>query len=453
MIQGMEKVFTYSKFALFFSLGLGGSAWGIGSASVESTGFLRNSSNRASSATTLFVGPEWQGEGRYLGGKVSVQAVALVENKSAVTFYGKDFALQSSSKVSENNRVSLGRRHLDWSMSDGAWRSGIWNPRFLHDALAPRTAGLDGLFAEVQPLEWLKIQAMGSYLSLPEMGYPTETKNGKLVTANPWNVPPPESLVIQGKEVSIRYLVEYPSTASMILKPSAALAVRAGKKTGLWGSATYGFLPIHQPDLTVEASLRPRETALDAVIRPRILSHHLAQLEAGWVDEDWVGWSSVTREMPIGFPSVKGRFDRPVGPSWIFGFGNELKLTPKIAINQAFIYVRESLPTQSTTNPLANVSLPLPSRFPLERAIRAGMSWSNLERWAGDAALAHDLLYSSTHISTGVAFKSGWLKNELAEGGITFTAGVDGIFSQSAKGWIGNQKGNDRMRGGVSYAF
>ena len=96
MIQGMEKVLTYSKFARCFSLGLGGSAWGIGSASVESTGFLRNSSNRASSATTLFVGPEWQGEGRYLGGKVSVQAVALVENKSAVTFYGKDFALQSS---------------------------------------------------------------------------------------------------------------------------------------------------------------------------------------------------------------------------------------------------------------------------------------------------------------------------------------------------------------------
>ena len=94
----------------------------------------------------------------------------------------------------------------------------------------------------------------------------------------------------------------------------------------------------------------------------------------------------------------------------------------------------------------------LQSRFPFERALGFGA------RWDGSTALTYDIQWTfdaaetSNLVSLDLTYTSA-ARRLRGEAGWEIGLGADVLTTSTARGWIGQQEGNDRVRGRLTYAF
>lgn len=443
--RDLGSAFVIAGWAALAALLLACSAFADGMISLESTGFLRRSPDRANSSTTLIMGPELESKGKWLEAEVDVKGVTFLSDRSSFTVESGNTFLSTSSRWSSLHQLTLGRRKFDWSQVDRTWSYGLWSNRFLWNPLRPEEVGLTGLFYKYESKSW-RFLAYGSPISIPERGFPVrQDSGGRLVSPSADWVPPYEQMQMMNQRFDIRYSLEVPPVTDLIAKPGGAMQLRYGEKTGAWASAGYALMPMHQLNLAAEVALVPKDDGwVEARIHPEALYHHLGTFETGFQSEDWGVWGSVTREQPLTHSYPANWVVDPIGPAWIGVLGAQYSWSRRWISHVSFIRVAEEKPALAPDQ----LTIDFPSRFPFTKAVQVGLRGGVISRLVADAQWKYDIDQLSHLISTDLEYRfshatQGWL----------IGVGADAFITSTGRGFIGQYEGNDRIRARISYAF
>ncbi len=419
----------------------------------ESNGFLRRSEDRADSSSTIAVGPRIDNQGKYVEGKLDLDAIIQVSDTKQLTIDHSAFTLEASNayiatskKLMNRHQVTVGRRDYDWSKFDKEWELGAVSPRFIWDPTRPQSVGMTGIFHSYESKHW-RVLSHASPLSIPERGYPVRNENGNLSSSNAFYVPTFENAVIAKQNFAIKYNVEYPPMNELLMNAGGITSVRwsseeSGK--GFWVQSLYGFTPIYQPNIAVLPQLVPQKGVIDVRISPAVQRHHLLSFETGVNRNNFSLWSSVTNEIPT---------ERTLQPDWsapnteaamIYSAGGSVRVG-RWSLKSSYLLVDEKTPE---TIEEKDFTIELPSRFSFRRAVRADLEFQSNGRMNYALGLVNDLAFDSQLISFDMTYTL--IKHETA---LTLNLGSDFFASSTSKGYIGQYMGNDRFRGGVSYAF
>lgn len=141
----------------------------------------------------------------------------------------------------KNNIISVGRKKQKLSQVDEEWNLGLVNPLFNHDYLNPEQMGAFGLQHTFKKNNFY-IQSFVSYVHLPSQQPKFDVEDEKITSINPWFSLPPEQVSEQGGVTPVRYEVEKPEAADVILQGSVNL--KLGYKTKKnWLSLAYANKP------------------------------------------------------------------------------------------------------------------------------------------------------------------------------------------------------------------
>lgn len=422
--------------------------------SVESNGFLRRSEDRSDSSSTISIGPDVASQGKILEGKLDLQAIVQVTDTANMTVDRNAFTVEAanayfstSKKLAPHHQVTLGRRVYDWSRFDDDWQFGTYSPRFIWDPTRPQTIGLTGLFYTYESKHWRAI-AYASPINIPERGYPMRNEDGSLTSTNPFGLVYPTSAVIAKKNIPIKYTIDYPPMNELVANPGAVISTRYSTEErgkGIWAQGMYGYLPVHQANLAIEPAYVLQKDVIEVHVHPEIQKHHMLTFETGLQKSKYAIWSSVTEEIPTSRTIPPGWVGMSSEPATILSAGGNVQLGRRLSLNAAYIYVSER------TSPAVesqDFSIDLGSRFPYHRAAKAGLDFFGSERMTYTLGFVADLAKESQFASIDMTYRIVRKDNAL-----TLNLGSDFFASATRKGYIGQYQGNDRFRGGVSYAF
>ncbi len=420
-------------------------SFAAGTLAYEGWGFLKTADDRGTSAQTFVGGPDIETHGRWVDTKLDLKAYVFVADQTAFTAEAKNLYIASSTKLSELHQTSLGRRAYDWSQMDETWKMGVWSPRFLWDPLKTETVGMTGAFYQYRSQNWRAI-AFASPVSVPERGFPTTDGDGAITSASPYFVNLPQKLRTGNTVLPIRYKIDMPSMGDILIRPEAAISTRYQPKQGAWGGLQYGYLPIHQVDMAVDAGVRPTARLVEVDIYPRFPMHHLLTAETGYRADFFQIWGSLSGERPEA-PSNKANYIyNPMGPSLITSWGGSLSWQQGLTLHTSYLMVTEDKPASTSTS---STSIDLPSRYAYTKAWNFGGSWQANSYLTYEANWTYDVEKVSSLFSTDITFR----KPLAAMSSWAVGVGADLINTSSGEGWIGRFEGNDRIRGKITYAF
>jgi hypothetical protein len=411
----------------------------VGFVRLDSSSFLLKAQDRGNSTSALVVGPRLESDGKVLSTKLEAQGITFLSDRSSFTVEASNAYIATSWNLMPHHQFTLGRRVYDWSVADDAWKMGLWSPRFLWDPLRPETVGLVGAFYQYQSRSW-RLLAAASPMSIPERGFPVRQENGRLTSASADWVEPYRYINAMNQLMPIQYKIKYPAIRELVMNPGATASIRYGAERGVWAQSVYGLLPIHQPDLTVNAVILPQDSALAATIYPRVLFHHLLTGEAGYRGDGWSLWASYSRESPLHKDAPSDRMVQPVGPATIIAGGGDFTVS-RFSARAQILWIDEKRPPLKE----GDMDLGLPSRFPYRRAVKVGGRWDVSHKFVYDMSHTRDVAESSGLTSIDMTYLPGkrW----------SLGVGADFFASDTGRGLIGQYEGNDRVRGRISYEF
>ena len=170
----------------------------------------------------------------------------------------------------------IGRKQGEWDWADLFWNRGLWQPTYADDALRPQWAGLTGLFRDFN-YEGGQLRLFGSVIFIPDSNAAFKNKNGKLISDNPWFIPPPTGKIASTNIVPSYHIVE-PDLKNFLL-PS--IGGRISYK-GIY--AAYAYKPMNKIKVKTPFSLPLNKEPIgnyetgflvDTTLYPVILQHHL----------------------------------------------------------------------------------------------------------------------------------------------------------------------------------
>jgi len=424
-------------------------AFAIGQLSLESNGFLRRSIDRPDSTQTISIGPKLTGEGKYVESNLDVRGIVQMSARSSFTVEGPNAYIATSDQVSKHYKTTLGRKSFSWSQMDDYWDFGTYSPRFVWDPTRPQKIGMTGVFQQFKN-QHMQVTAFGSPLSVPERGFPTREENGLIKSDSPFNIPLYEYVELQGRVYPIRYDIRYPDMSKLLLNPNAALSVRYENSPdrGYWAQASVGYLPIHQVTLNVETdgAFDAQAQQVNLLVYPKVIMHKMATIETGVKAKRFALWGSLTREMPDENITEPTYLSPLIQNSVIASIGGSVKITQMITFQSSFLHIAEdAAPPKAEAN---DVTVDLQSRFPFHRAIRSHLDIATGTRMSYRLGWIRDLQNSSDQLMSDVIYQLNKKSRNL-----TLNVGADFFITETGKGYIGQYKGNDRVRGAIAYAF
>ncbi len=421
---------------------------------IESNGFMRRSTERADSSSTISAGPDLKSDGKTIETKLDLQAIVQITDtknlkvdRSAFTLEAANGYVATSKKLMPHHQVTLGRRVYDWAKFDDSWQFGTYSPRFIWDPIRPQTIGLTGLFYTYQSRNW-RMMAYGSPINIPERGYPLRNENGQLLSSSAFNVPYPTTAVIAKQNIPMVYNVDMPPINELVLNPGAVTSVRYNRNEngkGFWAQGLYGNLPVHQVNLAINAKYSAQGGVIDVRIHPAIQRHQLFTLESGFQYDNFSFWASATEEVPMVRNVPTDWIATRSEPATLLSTGGEINLGRRWKVNGSYLHVNEALTPVTDNN---NFTVDLGGRFQYHRAAKGNLFFQGSERMTYILGLLADIEKESQLASFDINYVI--LKRDTA---LTLNLGSDFFASATGKGYIGQYQGNDRFRGGVSYAF
>ena len=181
----------------------------------------------------------------------------------------------------EDGQWVIGRYRVEWDWADHFWNRGLWEPFYREDALRARQGGLSGIFRQFD-YDNVHLTLFGSPIFIPESGPHFIEKNGRLVSNNPWFVPPPNRKIGFTNIVPSYRLPSFTWQDAMQL----SLGGRVEYKKFYIG---YMYKPINAVNVKSVINLdlsKPLKGSYQEgystaiVLEPVLLKHHLAVL--GW---------------------------------------------------------------------------------------------------------------------------------------------------------------------------
>lgn len=418
----------------------------FGSVNIESSGFLKKSTERSTSINSIQFGPHLEDLNSPLKYKLDLFGIVQTSDHSSLTFEAPEAYL--SKELGYGHELSLGRKIENWSIEDTYWNSGFINSRFTWDPTRPKRVGLFGLFYGYKN-ENLELHAMASSLNVPERGFPVKVEDGKLVTSDPFAQQNYEGAVLSNSIVPIKYTINTPPLKELILKQSFLLNARVSEHSdsGFFSGVMLGYLPINQVNLSVYLPQYVlQKNIVDVQVYPKILSHQIYSVDAGYKGSSFTFWGNAAYEVPdqwetestdITTPRIENATITSVGFDYFFKLNAKFK--------SSFLLVKED-PKEKIVK--QDVTIDLPSRFQFHKAIKSGIELYGSQNFRYELGWIRDLEEDSDIMSGDIYFQL--LQKSSA---LTMNLGGDLFASTSGNGSIGKYKGNDRIRGGLAYAF
>lgn len=373
-------------------------------------------------------------------------------------------------QILTNTRVDIGRKREYWAEFDNDWYLGLWEPRANWDPLRPFDQGLAGLFihSEVENFELLFLV---SPLFVPTVGPEIAEKNGSLISQSRWYRTPVSSGLVLDRETQLYYSLELPEIAQLAQQLTLATRLSYGLgKDGFWYSAAIARKPVNHLTIKYDYNLAVTSSFSQAEVRvsPNVSFHDLSTLEFGWQsDQDRVVVSlfadSVTSPTPInqlnnqGNPLTDWLQQSPSNAS-----GGSIKLQTRrnipgflmpVDLSLSYLDVQVDPSVDRDSNNQVRGSL-FPDRFNWSRAIQAQLQTETLlfrkplvtkVRWMRELRQRGTLLSIQNSLS---------LNKKLA---LQLNADVLGVDDSSTEnsdpGFFNQFRTNDRIYGGLSYAF
>ncbi len=186
----------------------------------------------------------------------------------------------------------IGTKLMPWSKLDADWGLGMWQPMKRWDFLHPEQEGLTGVFLSWQG-QYGSLVLFGSGIFQPEQGAFFKIKNRHLTSSSPWFSEPADYANITGggPNSEILYTLNLPDTFDIILRSSAGGMLTIGQlEEGGWAKVGYIYKPRNRLHLPFTGVVLANPTAdVDIQIYPRVEYHHLGSFDVGYTargDED-----------------------------------------------------------------------------------------------------------------------------------------------------------------------
>jgi hypothetical protein len=420
-------------------------------AGLETSSFLHTLNGRSESSSTLTLGAVGRYDGRRIDAVLDAQTKVFMSDVSSLTLEAKEAYVATDSLLPAGHQAAFGRRIYDWSVADQTWGLGLWSPRFKWDPLHPETIGRTGLWYSYTAKRW-RAFVHASVLSVPEKGMPIFERDGRLVSASPYWVAPPEYVLQDGNLLPIRYQIQYPNVTRILFQPGLAASVRVGDPAdGPWGAATVGVLPVKEPRIAVEPRIKfEDQVVMRTTIHPTFPYQKMATLEGGYGSAAASAWFSLTRDIPFADEIPEGSFAAPIGPAWIASLGGTARVHPRVSVSAAFLRAEEKVGTFESAEFVPTRI----SRFGYVAALKGGFTWNTNERLTNGLVVTYDVKERCPLVSWDTSYLlPGIGVGGKVFGGLRVGMGADLILGPSQEGYIGQYFGRDRVRWTLAYGF
>ncbi|NDG85314.1 MAG: hypothetical protein EBX52_09815, partial [Proteobacteria bacterium] len=421
---------------------LGGDTRFSGSVGLDSSSFFYKSDSRGTSSTTVQATVLMKRDSTIFHSAGDLSLYSFVTNTPAIGVESREFYTQTRAGLLGDVTISVGRKIEPWSKLDGTWRMmSLWSPRWTWDELHPQVVGMTGVYASYSTPNF-KATLFGSPIAIPERGTPVSEQNGNIVSSNPFWKPLPSKIKVLGADAPVNYSLIMPPMQDILFRPNFAARVRMDLDSGFFFSANSGVLPVHMVQMAAEPFLSTSgsESKLNVNIRPQFPMRNINTVETGFEDPDhtWNVWASGSYEQPFHFENQDTWLNPIITPSTILSAGTSVALGRDVRVEASILSVKEGPFTVS--NKLPNVTVQLPSRFPLKRGFQLGGKWQISELTGSGLSLIQDVLQNNRFISLEV-------DHAIRASALSIGGGMDVILAKTTQGWVGNYYGDDRVRG------
>ena len=386
-----------------------------------------------------------------------------VENYSAAYLPELWFSLNQKSSDVLPQEVVLGRKRMPWSVLDADWGLGIFQPLLRVDYLHPEQQGLTGLFVTWKGAD-ASLTLFGSGLFIPEQTPTYQIENQKLISSSPWfSEPANRAILTEGQPSEILYTLHL-DTNKVIFQTSLGVLFTIGQLDhGGWVKGAYAYKPNNRVPVPFTHHVEPT-TEVIVDIYPRAEFHHVATFDVGYSTGNGTDTKSdfsiaTLLEVPEN-PETESSMNRQkldlqtmVSPS--FGMHMKQAIFPELWFKTSYLYRADGraygegplVDAGASPESLFGYRLDFTNAFLLSvGAELLGSSTQRLEtsfRWIEEFDQSGSLLmievryYPVQNLALFVA-------------GDFLGARVD---DSDETGLITKYRGNDRVIGGISYAF
>ena len=374
-----------------------------------------------------------------------------------------------------NGEWVFGRKQINWNWADSFWKRGLWQPVYADDSLRPRYAGLTGVFRNIN-YEKGQIILFGSFVFVPDFSPPFESKNGKIVSENPWFIPPPSGRIGSSNSVPV-YQIVSPDLTDFLRLSIAAKASYEG------AYISYAYKPVNKISseglLDIRLDKEPVGTPekgylVELPVRSVILRHHL--LSGGFVIESLEQQSSATTQSVKYFWKTAITYNHPETyhppeEQWIFfgprkdlyiSFQGEARIKDPLEetrLHIAYTHLFHPVPEQENiwakTFPELEKQFFRDDLFNFSKALSAGLSHSIKLEQSLLAQIKSRLIY---HFERDY-FLFSFYGSLTWDSAFSVFVSTDLLFPEfpfsieQAREDIGIYKNKSRIFGGLSYAF
>ncbi len=181
-------------------------------------------------------------------------------------------------KPSENEKLFIGRKLMNWNELDRRWDFGLWQPLFQWNPLSPQQQGLSGLFWQADR-EFYSVTMFASPLFIPNQGPTFEISNGVFVRGNPWFRRPPESVRIFQEVTDVDYNFERPQETQVVFQTSYGAKLNFGNPEEAFAQMSYMYKPSNELALGYSGLLDTSKLRGVVDLKPQVFFHSLGGLD------------------------------------------------------------------------------------------------------------------------------------------------------------------------------
>jgi hypothetical protein len=352
-----------------------------------------------------------------------------------------------------NFSVYVGRKRYFWNELDSYWGLGLFQPRFRWDYLNERENGLFGLFLGHQS-EYVQATAFASPIFIPEQGAPFDIAGGNCKTSSPWFACPAASINLFNQATDVRFALELPPIRELIAHAGAGGTVRVGRELGAFGRVSYTHKPINSFLLSYEGKLDFSSLVVPAIIRPRVLYADLLGLDAGWISPRYSLTGTALWEWPKRDETPANWNTQETYRAFLSGvtfktmpFEGVFRLT-RIELS----YLHRDGGNGADRGPfVAPGNDVFEPRYAFKNAYSLAVFTPFLDRWARTFLFTTRFVLDT--VNEGNILQSDVYIRPIATAYFNLGLDILGSARRSPVDFISRYQRNDRIRGGVTYAF
>ncbi len=214
-------------------------------------------------------------------------------------------------KPSDDEKLYIGRKLMNWSELDSRWNLGLWQPLFQWNPLNPEAQGLSGIFWQAERPSY-SVTVFASPIFIPNQGPAFEVVNGQFVPGNPWFRRPPDSVRIFSESTQVQYNFERPNESQVVFQPSYGARLLFGSaEAGTLVQLNYMYKPSNELALAYSGILDTSTIKGVVDLKPLVFYHTLSGLDLSHRTGKWRFGISGVADRPQKDLDLEERWTRP----------------------------------------------------------------------------------------------------------------------------------------------